>query len=234
MGFLGIPGTDFLTNIDFAGLFSNLGYVALFIIASVIIGSIAGIIYYFRLQSKRYNITIHWFEEVQGTPIPIGEDKAREMTIPGTSIIIFYIKSKDLYLPRGTLKMGKNSYWYFIRRNREIVNFTLKNMNLELAEAGLNFDHNDARLQNANLEQIIKRNYRDKSVKWWKEYKEAIILVLYIFVLTLSFFFIAGKIGTLISAIEPLLNKATELLSQLAKFDNACQLASNSSGIIQK
>ncbi len=208
---LGIPGTENL-GVDISSILGGIGQFVLLVIVFIIVGGIFYVWYYLRKKKKSYNKFIHWFEEVNGSMVAIGEDKATELTIPGSNINVFYIKEKDMYLPRPVHRMGKDSYWFAIRNNREIVNFVIKNINEEMKEANLEFDHTDMRYALVNLKELIKRNYRDKSQVWWREYKEVISLVILIFVLTLSFIFIISKVGELIDKAGILIDHANELV----------------------
>lgn len=212
MAFAGIEGLDFLNNFD-AGSF---GGAVMKIVGGIFIFVIIAIIVFFVFKRKKrgkdYNKTIHWFEEVNGSMMPIGVDTAVELTIPNTQIRVFYIKAKEMYLPRLTKKMGKNSYWLCIKNNREIVNFSMKNINEDMKESNLDYDHTDMRYAMSNLLELIKRNYRDQSQPWWREYKDVIGLVVLIFVLTLSFIFIISKVATLIDQAGTLINHADEVI----------------------
>lgn len=226
-----IQGLDFLNKINFSGLLSSIGRMVTFVIILGLITAIVGYIMYSRKNKKLYNIDLHFFEEVNGQMIPVKDMKAAELVVPGTNIRVFHVKENDLYLPRGTRLMGKNSYWYAIRSNRELVNFTLVNINKEMKEAKLDYDHTDQRYAYTNLKEIIKRNYRDKSVKWWKEYKDVIATVVFIFVLSLSFFFLISRMGKLIDSIGPLIESAAELQKQNADLLRALSTIKQGSGL---
>jgi len=209
----GIPGTDnILPGFNFSGMLSGVGQFILLIFLFLVVGGIFYAVYYLKKKKKDYNKKIFWFEEVNGVPIPVGEDTAKELIIPETNISVFYIKEKDLYLPRPVKRMGKDAYWFMIKNNREIVNFALKNMNEEMTKANLNYDHTDQRYAWTNLKELIKRNYRDKSQPWWREFKDVIGLVVLIFVLTLSFIFIISKVGGLIDKVGVLIDHADQLI----------------------
>ncbi len=213
MGFLdNIPGLEGAIDIDFGGILSKIGSFALIIILFIFVMGIFYTILWTKKQKKLYNKDIYWFEEIHGEMVSIDNDKAAELTIPGTNIQVFYIKKKDLYLPRPVIRMGLNSFWFAIRNNREIVNFSMKNINKEMQEANLNYDHTDMRYALTNLKELIKRNYRDKSQAWWREYKEVISLVILIFVMSLSFFFLLSKIGTLIDQVGALIDHADQVV----------------------
>ena len=212
---LGIPGTDdiaILNKFSLSGILSGAGkFIALLVLCAVI-GGVFYYLYYLKKKKKTYNKKIFWFEEVHGEMIPLGDDVACELIIPGTNINVFYIKEKDMYLPRPINRMGKDAYWFAIRNNRELVNFKIKNINKEMTEANLEYDHTDMRYALTNLKELIKRSYRDKSQVWWKEYKEVISLVILIFVLTLSFIFIISKVGGLIDKVGGLIENADRLI----------------------
>ena len=212
----GIPGTEnILGDFDISGILSGVGKLALLIFVFLFVGGVMFFIFWTLKQKKIYNKKIFWFEEVYGDMIPIGQDIAQELTIPGTNIQTFYIKRKDLYLPRLTKRMGKDNYWIAIKNNRELVNFTMKNINKEMTESNLDFDHTDMRYALTNLKDLIKRNYRDKSEKWWQAYKEVISLVILIFVLSVSFFFLFTKMGDLVDKIGVLIEHADHVIKSV-------------------
>ncbi len=237
MAFESIPGLnkieETLGGVDIGGIGEKIGLALTFIVLLVLVAGIVGFFLYKNKEKKLYKEKLHFFEEVRGQFVPVEDLIAAELIVPNTDVRVFYVKSKDLYLPRGTRKMGKNSYWYAIRDNKEIINFIMTNLNKEMKEAKLDYDHTDMRYAHLNLRDIIKRSYRDKSTKWWKEYKDVIATVVFIFVMSLSFFFILSQVGKLIGQIAPLLEKSAEILEQLAKFDSSCSgLKEASSGII--
>jgi len=208
----GIPGTENIGLPKMSGVMSGLAQFGILLLMFLIVGGILYYIYYLKKKKKAYNKKIFWFEEVHGAIVPVGQDSACELTVPGTNINVFYIKSKDMYLPRPVKRMGKDAYWYVIKNNREIVNFRMKNINEKMTEANLDYDHTDMRYALTNLKDLIKRNYRDKSTPWWREYKEVISLVILIFVLTLSFIFIISKVGSLIDKVGVLIQHADQLI----------------------
>lgn len=213
---LDIPGLEVMKNINWGSIFQGIGIFILFLGVLLVAGGVTLFLLYKLKEKKLYNKGLHFFEEITGVMQPVEDLMATELIVPGTSIRVFYIKEKDFYMPRGTKKMGKDSYWYAVLNNREIVNFVMKNLNKELKEANLEYDHTDVRYAYENLREIIKRNYKDKSLKWWKEYKEVISIAILIFALTLSFVFIMWKLGDLVDKIGNLLDVANTLIEKTA------------------
>lgn len=212
LGLENIKGLGGLKNINFESILSGVGAFVTILLLFIFVSGIIFAVLTILKKRKLFNKKIFWFEEIHGSVVPIDEDAATEMTVPGSDIRVFYIKKKDLYLPRPTIRMGKDAYWFVIKNNREIVNFKLKNINVEMKEANLDYDHTDMRYALTNLLALIKRNYRDKSQSWWREYKEVISLVILIFAMSLSFFFLIWQIGKLIDKVGALITHADTLV----------------------
>lgn len=213
----GIPGTEgIFGGFNFSSAMSGVMQFVILLGMFIAVGGIFFWIYYLRSSKEKYNQKIHWFEEVNGSVVPLGMNLARELTIPNSNVQVFYIKDKDMYLPRPRIKMGKDAYWFMIKRNGEIVNFAMKNLNEEMKEANLDYDHTDMRYALTNLKELIKRNYRDKATPWWREYKEVISIIILIFVLTLCFIFLISKFGGVADKLGILIDHADKLI-QLAE-----------------
>lgn len=215
MGFCDIKGIDILCSLEFAKFGRGVLLFGVIMGFFLIAFTIALIIAYKKYQKRTYNITLHFFEEVNKAMIPISDFKACELTIPNTNIKVFYVKGYDLYLPRGTKPMGKKSYWYAIRNNRELINFTLKSINKDLEEAGLDFDHTDMRYAETNLRELINRSYKKKGLKWWQEYKDVITNAIYIIIVTISIMFVLWRVGILIDKLGVLIDTLNTVVKEL-------------------
>ena len=206
---------------DFFGIKFNIGDLAdtLLTIGMIvfIIIIVAGIVFFLMNQKKKKKIPtkkIGWWEDVHGDLVPTAMDNAQEIVIPGTRLRVFYIKSKDMWLPRFPRGITKDLFYVAITPKRELVNFTLKGIESDMAKAGLQYDHTDMIWASENLREFIKRNYRDKATPWWKAYQGVITTTIYIIVLTFSFVVIlyfmrqiVGDIGSLLGGIENLLKE---------------------------
>ena len=214
----GINLGDFLPNVSVGGILDKLviGGIILFVIA--IFGGLA----YFFMKKKKDKKTpmkkIGWWEEVQGKLIPTEMDDAKEIIIPGTRLRVFYIKSKDMWLPRFTRGITKDLFYIAITPKREIVNFTLTSISEDMSKAGLEYDHTDMIWASENLREFIKRNYRDKSTPWWKAYQGVITTAIYIIILTFSFVVILYFMRELLNDIGGVANSVGGLIDKV----NSC------------
>lgn len=214
--------SDFGLNIGNVGGILQKLLTFIFIIVVIIV--VAGVVYFFLKRKKDKespaNKKIGWWEEVQGKLIPTAMDNAKEIIIPGTRLRVFYIKSKDMWLPRFTRGLTKDLFYVAITPKREMVNFTLTSISEEMNKVGLDFDHTDMIWASENLREFIKRNYRDKSTPWWKAYQGLITTVIYIIILTFSFVVILFFMRQMMGEIGGLLGGISDLLDRIESIDN--------------
>jgi flagellar basal body-associated protein FliL len=224
MGFIGDLGAP---NVLQGSNMSGTGTTLLIILGVFLIVLVAGIItfnfYYKKKQQLQFQYKIHIFKEVHGEPQPIDDDLAMEVYVQDSNVSLFYLKKKKLYIARPTLSMGKNAYWYNILKNGEWVNFCLKGSKDGSTFSEANYDHRDTRYAYINLKEIIKKNYTDKSVKWWKEYAPLITLIVFAVIFIVGCLLIAAKMGKVINGFQPVADSMRIVSENLLKVSNTCQ-----------
>ena len=208
---------DMFGQMDFKALLGNL--FNMLVILFVIIISAALVYVLYRRKNKQDSGTkkeIYWWEEVNGRLIPNRKDTAEEISIPGTNLKLFYIKKSNMWLPRFTKGITLTMFYVAITPRKEIINFTLKSLEKDMDEAGLDYDHTDMRWAAENLREFVKRNYKDKATPWWREFKDVITTALYILVMTFSLviiiYFLRGVISD-IGGVAAGLETALERIS---------------------
>lgn len=211
----GINLGDFIPNITIGNLADK---ILTFLMIIFIVGIAAAIVFFLMKKAKDKKDPVKkigWWEEVQGKLVPTAMDNAKEITIPGTRLRVFYIKSKDMWLPRFTRGITKDLFYVAITPKRELVNFTLKSISADMKEAGLDYDHTDMIWASENLREFIKRNYRDKSTPWWKAYQGVITTAIYIILLTFSFVVILYFMRQIIGDMSSILGGIERLLKEM-------------------
>ena len=194
-----------------------IGLIVLILIISAIV--------YFILKKKKEGKSssikkIGWWEEIQDKLIPISTDEVKEIIIPGTRLRVFYIKSKDMWLPRFTRGLTKDLFYVAITPKRERVNFTLKTLSSDMKEANLDYDHTDMIWASENLRNFIKRNYRNIATSWWKAFQGVITTAIFIVLLTVSFSVILYFMRQLLGDISGLINGIEQLLLRMESLDH--------------
>lgn len=229
MGFLGDLGAP-----NLFGNMQGVGQTSLFIFGIFFILLITGIItfvyYSKKLQKKQFKNKIIIFKEIHGKRTRIGADDAKEIYVPDSNISLYFLKNKKIYIARPTRAMGVDEYWYNILENGEWVNFDLSVVPGQNTLAKINYDHRDTRYAYINLKEIIKKNYSDKSVKWWKEYAPLITFVVVSFIFILGCWILLARIGKLITALGPIAEQFKQIAESMT---NSVQVQQNlNSGIV--
>ncbi len=210
----GISLADFGINFNIGDLADKLLTIGMIVLIVIIVAGIGFFLMHMKKKKKTPTIKIGWWEEVQGNLIPTSMDNAQEIIISGTRLKVFYIKSKDMWLPRFSKGLTKDLFYVAITTKRELVNFTLTSIGKDMEKAGLKYDHTDMIWASENIREFIKRNYRDKATPWWKAYQGVITTAIYIIILTFSFVIIiyfmrqiVGDMSGVLSGIANLLDK---------------------------
>lgn len=164
-------------------------YAGIFLLFVVIGGIIMSALIIRSRKSKSKEVKkIGWWEEVSGTDRiePSRMDEVEEVVIPGTTLRVFYCKKRDMWLPRFSRGVSKDLFYVLLTPTQQMVNFTLKTLTSDLKQSKLDYDHTDALWAAENTREYIKRNYKDKSVKWWQAYQGVITTAAFILIMTFS------------------------------------------------
>lgn len=184
--------TDFFKGFDTSVILDKIYFFVGIILFAIIIGAL--IMGFFILRRKKKidsdTVKIGWWTEVTGTGQmePTRMDDATEIVIPGTTLRVFYVKKRDLWLPRFSRGVTSKLFYVLLTPTQQMVNFTLRSLTQEMKEAKLDYDdHTDMLWASENTREYIKTHYKDKSIKWWQVYQGPITVAIYILILTFSF-----------------------------------------------
>lgn len=203
---LGVKGL--FGGVSASGILFWVGIIfAAFLILIVAVG--IAFFYYIRKAKKlSFKHQVPIFMSINGKHQRIGLDWAKELFIPDSNISLFFLKVHKIYLARPTRPMGKNEYWYSISENGEWVNFDLSTDPDQNTLASANYDHRDTRYAYVNLKEIIKKNYKEKALVWWKD--PVVMNIISFVIMSLIFiggcWFLLAKFGVLIDKMGPWLD----------------------------
>jgi len=233
MGILDSVGvkTDFFGNFNFSALGSWAIVLVVFFIFLLLSGVITFFYYFNKSKKNQFKYKIPIFVKINEKYSRVDIDNAKEVLIPDTNIGLFYLQKRRIYIARPTRSMGKDEFWYAISENGEWVNFDLSTDPEHNTLAIANYDHRDTRYAYVNLKDIIKRNYKDKTVKWWKEYAGVISIVIISIMFIGAMWFFFWQVGNLIKERSPI---ASNMKDAAEGMKLALQNAQNiNSGVIQ-
>ena len=230
MGFLQDLGVNAGAGFNWSKLGTGALVIFIFIFVAIVFGGLFFFYYSKKAKKVAFRNKIPIFVIINGKPTRIGIDTAKELFIPDSNISLYYLKARKIYIARPTRSMGKDEYWYSISQNGEWINFDLSTDPDHNTLAIADYDHRDTRYAFVNLREIIKRNYSDKAVKWWKEYSPLITFIVMAFIFVAGCGFLISRVGSLINQLGPILAEWTEISASMEK---SIQLAQNlNSGVV--
>lgn len=147
--------------------------VFVFVIVSVVVFSII----WNKHQKKRYNKKIEFAKDVNGQVYLTGEDWARELKLPGTSVKVFLLKARGSFSPKLIYTIGENRFLIFIGPGGE-----WSNTNLRYGLDGV-IEINDKLkptrdYANENLKDLIDEHWTNKNKNWLKDNMALIFLII--------------------------------------------------------
>ena len=220
MSFLSSVGADGVISgfLPGKGLLFWVGILFVAFVVLIVAGAVAFLYYGKKSRKKVFRNQIPIFISLNGKHKRAGLDWAKEIFVPDSNISLLYLKSHKIYLARPTRAMGKDEYWYAISENGEWVNFDLSTNPDDNTLAKANYDHRDTRYAYVNLKEIIKKNYKDKSLVWWKD--PVIMNIISYIIMCIIFvgacWFLIAKMGNLIGQMGPFLDKMDIIADKLA------------------
>lgn len=162
--------------------FSGASNYVLLIAGALVVTAILGGIFYAAYLYFKFNQNIVMFEEIKGRVYPIGKDKGMLQRVGTAGDFWLVTKKIKKILPKGKIKMGRNTWWYFIREDGEWINFGLQSLNETMKLAKAYFVDEDMRLQRLG----IQRNLTQRFVKqtFWDKHGIAITYAMFIIIVT--------------------------------------------------
>ena len=138
--------------------------------------------FYLVYMRKTFNKKVVLFQRVGNQIVPTFKDSAKRERVGNAGDFWFVCKKLKKTLPMPNIQMGKNTYWFFERKDNEWINFSLQDFDEIMKKAGIYFIHEDMRLQRLG----IQKNLRDRfqKVTWWQKYGGIAVSVVFILVVT--------------------------------------------------
>ncbi len=184
-------------GLDIAKAGLIIGIVFIFVVIAVI----SFFIFYKKFEAKKYKNKITFVQTFKGRTQIIGEDIAQEMTIPKTNIKVFHLKKLNTYTPKLTRLFGKNHYILWVSNGGEWVNTHISAFDGE--KLGIDNESRPSMVYaSENLKEIIQRNYKDKAIKWWKEYSHIIGFIIITVVLVIGVVVMFGRFGKVMGILS--------------------------------
>jgi len=217
-----IVGTakGFIPDINAGSVVGVITVFVLFIVFAIGI-SIAT---YLVVRRMKFNKRIVIFEKVGGNFEATRKDAGMFQKVGQGGDLVLYLRKHKKFLPIPSIQAGRNTYWYFIRKDQEWINFRPKDFDEQSREVGAHFVDVDMRYARVGLQRNLRERYDKPS--FLSKYGGIIVFTAFVvftgIMIWLSFdkfLDIVGKIGDLLETSSAVNAQAERIMVAL---DNIC------------
>ncbi len=205
---LDIAGTarELIPGLSVSGIFSVITTLFIFVFFLIAMG----ILLWFIILRLKFNKKIVIFEKINGRFEVVFRDKGMLMAVGESGDQILYVKRKKKVLPYPTIQAGRNTYWYFIRKDGEWVNFAMEDLDEAAGKAGAYFVDHDMRYSRLSLQDKFKERF--EKFKFLEKYAGVIINVVAIVIIMVFLWLIVDKMIDLMGSVNSAIKLANEVL----------------------
>ena len=218
---------EFLPNISGAGIFNFFTWLLIFIVVL----ALCGVAVYFVIRGLKFKYKIVKWEKINGQFQPSGKDRAMEVPVGKSGDRALYLAKNRKIIPTPSLQTGRRTYYFFIREDGEWINFTPGDFDAEARAMGSKFLDKEMRYARIGLQGTMKDRYEKPG--FWEKHGQMIINISVFAIVGVILWLIAREVVNMISNLNPVLDKTSELVEQLKQLTGAIDVVkSGGSGFV--
>lgn len=208
LGGMGVKGFDF-GGLGFANIILIiLGVIVLFILIGIGVG--------YWLYRRRFNQSCYIFGLIGGSPALKLVDRAMIKGFGMAGDTLFMLRKKKKYIAPPTIQMGKNTWWFWERKDGELINFGLENIDEKMEKANVNFVDTDMRMQRLGIEKNLRDRFEKES--FWGRYGNVIVGTIFVVLVTVALVVLFAKLVDVAKALEKTAGSVSSMASQVEQF----------------
>jgi hypothetical protein len=210
---LGSLGLNFNAGL---GVFGNVLFWVLII--CFIVGIIGGIIAYV-FWRKSYGQQIWVFGVIGNRSTLKVIHHAKVVGFGGAGDFLYFIRERKKYIAPPTIQMGKNIWWYWERKDGELINIGLGDIDEQMKKAGAYFIDTDIRMTRLGIE----KNLRDRLQKtgFWAKYGQTILGIIFVIMVTVALVILFSQLKDVSKALEGTASAIQKMAEAVNKFYDA-------------
>lgn len=174
---------------------------------------VIGFYYYNRMMKYKYKIVI--WSNVNGRMVIIGRDRGMKEKLNETGDVIMTTLKNKKKLPFPETMMGKNTYWFAIRKDQEWLNIGIQGVDEKSAEMKLDLTDHDMRYNRAGLQKNLKERFIVKD--FWDKYGTMIMNISYVAIIGIMVWLMMDKWVDVMGSINSVVSQLPEIMERLEK-----------------
>jgi len=220
---------QFIPNWSVGSILGFVGWILLFCL--IVGGTIFGIWFFIRSKKFKYKIVI--WDNISGVWVPKSKDRGMQVKLGTAGDVILYVLKNNKRLPMPELQAGLNTYYFYIRKDGEWINFVMDDLDELAHKMGAKFLDKEMRYARVQLQRAFNERHEPKK-NWLAENASLIFNVVAFTLMGVFLWLIVREIPAIIDRMGPVLDSAIKLTEKqdaiISKMDNLC---SGGSGMIK-
>ena len=213
-----------------AGLMPSFGGSSIFtfitwLLIAVIFLSGVGMTAWLFVRWLKFNNKILIYEKIAGKVEHTRNDRAMEVKVSKAGDTVFYFRRHKQYVPTPTFQSGRREFWFFKRKDGELINIRPGDYDEEARTLGAKFLDKEVRYQRSQIQKALKERYDKDS--FWKLHGATIMTFSFIALIAVMSWFLFDKWIEGLNAVPTILDKLSSLIDRvdvlLGSVDNVCQ-----------
>ena len=195
---------------SFSGTAGLIGTIFLILLITLIFfgGLCGGIIYY--IYTRTWTEKAEIYKAIGGKLVRVRIDKAKYRRLGRVGDSVFFIGGKTKrHVGNPTEMIASHTWMFFERKDKELINFGLNDLDAVLKRAGVHFLMEDVRMQRLGIEKNLGDAFKKQS--FWDKHGATIMNAIYILIVTISLIVLFSKLVDVSSALEKTANAITEM-----------------------
>jgi uncharacterized membrane protein len=191
-----------------------------------ILGSIIAYILYRRSYAHQF-----WIFGMMGNRSTLKSIvHAKVVKFGGAGDHLFFIRERKEYKAPPVIQMGKNIWWFWERRDGELINIGFGDVDEQMRKAGAYFIETDVRMTRLGIE----KNLRDRlqKVGFWAKYGNTIMGIIFVIMITVALVILFSQLKDVSKALEGTANAVGKMADAVNKFYDVKLQGQNPSGLV--
>ena len=207
--------------------------VVIWFFLSIFLCGLIGFGIYLYMMKRTYNQRIIVFGMIGNTPMEKWKDTAKVVPVGRAGDNLFLLRRRKRYLPPPLIQGGINTWYYWERKDGELINIGFENVDLAQKKMGAHFVDVDMRMQRLGIEKNLQYRLQDQT--FWQKHGQMIINVMFYVIVTMMVIVLFNQFGKVASEVSGVAASVSQYMEKAAEVTGGNKIPtgdSDGSGVI--
>lgn len=193
------------------GFYSLAGKITIALIIFIVV-MLVGIGVFVFMHFLTYKKKIVRFEKINGRWQPVKKERARIIKIGDSGDEIWYCYKSKKFIPRATIQVGKNTFWFAVREDGEWINFELQDLDEQARDMNAHFLDKEMRYARVALQKSLEKRYN--KIGFLEKYGALLMNLTVVAVICIFMYLLFDKWMDVSSSLSSAINAAQQVMEE--------------------